>query len=575
VDKKQIARILNEIGVLLELKGENPFKVRAYANSARIIEMLNEDIGQLVETGRIKQLKGIGKALADKITILVTTGDLPYYHELKSSLPEGLLEMLRIPGLGPKKIFSLYKTLCISGIAELEYACRENRLLGLKGFGQKSQDSILKGLEHIKKFQGRFLYEDVIGQAQDLLERLRECPQVEMIKIAGSLRRCKEIVKDIDLIASSLQPKEVMKYFTDLSRIAEVKAAGETKTSVMLQTGISADLRVVSSEEFPCALHHFTGSKEHNTAMRHRAKAMGIKINEYGLFKGLERMNVEDEAGIFTALGLAYIPPELREDRGEIEAAEKRALPDLIKAEDIQGAFHVHTDYSDGINTLDEMVAQARKAGFKYIGIADHSQTASYAGGLKVDEVKRQHEQIRTFNEKNSDFYVFHGIESDIHVDGRLDYAEEVLGLFDFIIASVHSAFSITGAQATQRLIKAMENPFTTMLAHPTGRLLLGRQGYEPDMEKVIKAAKANDVIIELNANPQRLDIDWRYLKFAVQQGVLISINPDAHRKEGLYDTFSGVGIARKGWLEKGDVFNTWPIEKIKRYLAKKRGLGL
>jgi len=571
VDKKTVAYILHEIGVLLKLKGENQFKARAYIYGARTIEMLDEDITQLVKTGKIKEVKGIGKTLAENITELINTGDLAYYHELKESIPDGLLDLLRIPGLGPKKAYKLYKTLGIFSIAELEYACHENRLLDLKGFGPRSQANILKGIEHIKKFQGKFVYADVFVQAENLVEKLKECVQIKDISIAGSLRRFKEIIKDIDLVASSLEPEKVMDYFVALPQVVEVIAKGETKSSVTLGTGINVDLRVVVPEEFYYALHHFTGSKEHNTAMRYRAKTMGIKINEYGLFKRDERINVKDEVEFFKVLGLEYIPPELRENMGEIEAAEKGELPELVKFKDIQGLFHIHTKYSDGINTLQELVEEAKRAGFKYLGISDHSQTAVYAGGLKTETVIRQHHEINEFNAKNPNFYVFHGIESDILADGSLDYPEEILALFDFVIASVHSGFSITGERATRRLIKALENPYVTMLGHPTGRILLGRQGYEPDIEKIIRAAKENNVIIELNASPFRLDIDWRYLKFAKEQGVKISINPDAHRKEELYDIFFGVKIARKGWSEKRDVLNALSVEEVKDYLTKRK----
>lgn len=570
LDKKKVAHILHEIGILLELKGENPFKVRAYINGARTIEMLNEDIYELVKTNRISEVKGIGKALAENITELINTGDLAYYYELRDSIPDGLLELLNIPGLGPKKAYRLYEALGIASIAELEYACHENRLIELKGFGPKSQANILKGIDHIKKYQGRFIYADVIGQAHQLVENLKACPQLLKISLAGSLRRFKEIIKDIDLVASSLEPEKIMDCLVSLPQIAEVIVKGETKSSVKLVTGINVDLRVVAPDEFYSALHHFTGSKEHNTALRHRAKSQGIKINEYGLFQGEERLCINDEEGFFQALGLSFIPPELRENMGEIEAAEKGKLPRLVKLEDIQGVFHIHTNYSDGVNTLPELVAEAKKAGYKYLGISDHSQTAVYAGGLKVEAVKRQREEIREFNANNRDFYVFHGIESDIHADGSLDYPDEILALFDFVIASVHSGFSITGEKATARLIKAMENPHVTMLGHPTGRILLGRQGYEPDMEKVIKAARVNNVIIELNASPYRLDVDWRYLKLAQEEGVKISINPDAHRKEELYDTVFGVKVARKGWLTKENVFNTYDLAKIKKYLAAK-----
>jgi len=570
MDKKVIAQVFSEIAVFLELKGENQFKVRAYQNGARIVELLDEDIREMVINGKIKEIKGIGKTLADNISELVITGNLAYYQELKESIPPGLIEMLRIPGLGPKKAYQLYEVLAISSVAELEYACKENRLLELKGFGPKSQENILKGIDNIKKYQGQFIYGDVYAQGQGLASQLKECKEVIAVSIAGSLRRFKEVVKDIDILASSFHPLAVMDYLINLSEVAEVVSQGETKTSVTLSSGVNVDLRVVAPDEYFYALHHFTGSKEHNTAMRHRAKALDIKINEYGLFKDEERIDINNEEDFFKVLGLMYIPPELRENMGEIETAEKGQLPELVNYEDILGVFHIHTNYSDGINNLSELVEEAKRAGFKYLGISDHSQTAVYAGGLKIEAVKKQKEEISKFNQKNPDFYVFHGIESDIHTDGSLDYPDEILKEFDFVIASIHSGFSIKGERATQRLIKAMENPYVTMLGHPTGRILLGREGYQPDLQKVIEAARENNVIIELNASPFRLDLDWRYLKYAKEKGVLISINPDAHRKEELYNTIFGVKMAKKGWLEKKDVFNALSIEEVKEYLRKR-----
>jgi DNA polymerase (family 10) len=574
INKETVAQILREIAVLLELKGENQFKVRAYLNGARTIEVLDQDLKELVETGKITDIKGIGKGLGDNIRELVLTGNLDYYQELKSSIPPGLLDMLRIPGLGPKKVYRLYQTLGITSIRELEYACKENRLSDLKGFGPKSQGNILRGIEHIKKFQGQFIYAEVIPKAYNILEALKGCSEIKEISIAGSLRRFREVVKDIDLVASTENEEKVMDYFIKLPQVIEVINKGSTKTSVTLESGINCDLRLVKPSLFSYALHHFTGSKEHNTVMRHRAKSMGIKINEYGLFKGEkeELIKVNNEEEFFKALGLSYIPPELRENMGEIEAAEKNTLPELVKYQDIQGVFHIHTNYSDGRNTLAQLVEEAKKAGYKYLGIADHSQSAIYANGLQLEQIKRQRAEIQEFNEKNPDFYVFSGIEVDIHSDGTLDYPDNVLELFDFVIASIHSNFTLTGEKATQRLIKAMENPYVTMLGHPTGRILLGRQGYEPDMEEIIKSAKANNVIIELNSSPYRLDIDWRYLRALKEWGGMVSINPDAHRVEELYDTYYGVQMARKGWLEKENVFNTRSVEEVKKYLQQKRG---
>ncbi|MEW6624122.1 MAG: DNA polymerase/3'-5' exonuclease PolX [Bacillota bacterium] len=570
MDKHQVAGVLHEIGLLLELKGENPFKSRAYYNGARTVEMLEGDLLQLVKEGRLKDIKGIGEALSEKIKELVLTGGLKYYEELKASVPHGLFDMLHIPGLGPKKIKVLHETLGITSVGELEYACKENRLIELKGFGVKTQENILKGIEYIKRFQGQYFYSEAVLAAQEILDKLKEFEHIEDLSLAGSIRRCKEVVKDIDLVASSQIPAEAAQFFARLPGVLEVIALGDTKVSVKLLQGINADLRVVTPQEFPYALHHFTGSKEHNTAMRHRAKGMGLKMNEYGLFKGEELVKCRNEQEIFHALGLSYIPPELREDHGEIEAAEKGTLPELVQAKDIKGIFHVHTLYSDGSNTIEEIVRECKKLGFAYVGLTDHSQSAFYAGGLKIPDIERQQEEIARLSQKYSDFGILSGIESDIKPDGSLDYPDEILDKFDFVIASVHSGFKMSQEKMTQRLVKAMSHPKVTMLGHPTGRLLLGREGYPLDMEEIFKAALEYKVIIELNASPARLDLDWRHLKRAKELGALISINPDAHRLEELTDVAYGVAVARKGWLEKRDVFNTRPLNIVKEFFAQK-----
>lgn len=567
MNKKDIATILQEISTLLQLKGENEFKARAYSNAARAIEMLNENIHELVEKEKIKDIKGIGKTLADNIIEMVTTKDLAYYHELKASIPAGLLEMLKIPTLGPKKVYRLYNELEIKTLGELEYACRENRLVELKGFGKKSQENVLRGLEELKKNRGKFLFSDAYSQAISLLNSLKKCPEVIDISLAGSLRRGKEVIKDIDLAVSSQKPAEVRKFFINLPPVEEILVQGNTKTSVKLHTGINVDLRVVTPEEYPSTLHYLTGSKEHNTVLRKRAKDLGFKLNEYGIFKGDKKIPTGNEREFFEILGLQYIPPELRENRGEIEKAQRKEAFDLVVADDLQGIFHVHTTYSDGAHTIPEMVQEAKALGYKYLGISDHSQSARYAGGLTIDEIKRQEEEIKEINATEKDFKVFFGIEADILPDGSLDYPEEILKLFDFVIASIHSGFNITGDKATERIIKALQNPYVTMLGHPTGRLLLGRKGYEPNMEEIIEKARENNVIIEFNTSPYRLDIDWRYLPYAKDKGVKISLNPDAHRKEMINDIFLGVKLARKGWLSKEDIFNCWPVEKVESFL--------
>ncbi|AEF16653.1 PHP domain protein [Thermoanaerobacterium xylanolyticum LX-11] len=567
MDKKTVTDILNEIGLLLELKGENPFKSRAYYNAARTIEVLDDDIEKLIKEDRLKDVKGIGDALNKKLTELITTGRLEYYENLKASIPEGLIEMLKIPGLGPKKIKTLYDKLDIKTVGELEYACIENRLVELPGFGEKTQKKILEGIQFIKQFSGKHLFMDAYLEATSLKQYLVDSGLTIRCEIAGSLRRRKETVKDIDILATCDNPEKLMDVFTKYEGIRDIVAKGETKTSVILKSGINVDLRVVKDEEFPYALHHFTGSKEHNTAMRHRAKQMGIKMNEYGLFKDDLLVKCYDEDDIFKSLALQYIPPELRENMGEIEAAEKGLLPILIDEKDIKGVFHVHTIYSDGANTISEMVNAARDCGYKIIGITDHSKSAFYANGLKEEDVLRQLDEIDELNNKYSDIKILKGIESDILKDGSLDYDEDILRRLDFVIASVHSNFKMTKDDMTERIIKAIKNKYTKIIGHLTGRLLLARDGYDIDVYKIIDSVAEYGKIIEINASPYRLDLDWRYIKYAKEKGVKFAICPDAHRIEGLDDMKYGIGIARKGWLEAKDVINTYEYDELKKVL--------
>ncbi|KAA5808385.1 DNA polymerase/3'-5' exonuclease PolX [Thermoanaerobacterium thermosaccharolyticum] len=567
MDKKTVINILNEIGLLLELKGENPFKSRAYYNAARTIEVLDDDIEKLIKEDRLKDIKGIGDALNKKLTELVTTGRLEYYDNLKASIPEGLIEMLKIPGLGPKKIKTLYDKLDIKTVGELEYACIENRLVELPGFGEKTQKKILEGIQFIKQFNGKHLFMDAYLEASSLKQYLMDSGLTIRCEIAGSLRRRKEIVKDIDILATCDNPEKLMDVFTKYEGIRDIVAKGETKTSIILKSGINVDLRVVKDEEYPYALHHFTGSKEHNTAMRHRARQMGIKMNEYGLFKGDLLIKCRDEEEIFNNLNLSYIPPELRENMGEIEAAEKGLLPVLIEEKDIKGVFHVHTIYSDGANTLSEMVNAARDRGYKIIGITDHSKSAFYANGLKEEDILRQLDEIDELNHKYADIKILKGIESDILRDGSLDYDEDILKRFDFVIASVHSSFKMSKDDMTERIIKAIKNRYTKIIGHLTGRLLLARDGYDLDVYKVIDSAAEYGKIIEINASPYRLDMDWRYIKYAKEKGVKFAICPDAHRIEGLDDIKYGIGIARKGWLEAKDVINTYDFDELNKIL--------
>lgn len=571
MEKKEIASILEEIALMMDLKGENPFKIRAYLNAARVILTTDNDITQLAEQKNLTSLQGIGSGISEKLTELILTGKMKYYEDLKKSTPPGLLEMLTIPSLGPRKTKVLYEKLKIQTIGELEYACKENRLVDLEGFGQKTQEKILSGIIYIKKTRALHRLDTALFDARMIFNALKDHKHIKRISLAGSIRRMKEIIKDIDVVASSENPAQVMKHFVSLPLVKDIIAHGNTKSTIRLTSGINADLRIVSDKEFPYALHHVTGSKEHNIALRSRAQKMNIKMNEYGIFKNNKRIPCKDEEELFEKLKLQYIPPELRENRGEIEAAEKNALPDLVAMNNIKGILHVHTDMSDAEVSLEKIVEAVRHQGSQYIGIADHSKSAYYAHGLKEPDIKKQHTLIDNLNKKMKNFYIFKGIESDILPDGSLDYPDKVLETFDFVIASVHSKFNMSESDMTTRIIRAMKNKYCTMLGHPTGRLLLARESYPLNQREIIQAAADYGVALELNANPFRLDIDWREIKRAKEKKVLVSINPDAHRIEDLDYMELGVGIARKGWLSKEDVLNTMDLPKIKQFFHKKK----
>jgi len=574
MDKKQVSTILEEIGTLLELKGENFFKSRAYERGGRTILSLSEDISDLVESGEVRKIEGIGSALADKITELVTTGKLEYYEKLKASIPPGLVEMTAIPGFGPKKIKKVYDALDIKTITELEKACKEDGLKELEGFGKTTQRNILQGIEFLRKHKERHLFHHALMAAQPLLEAVRNHPKVMRAELAGSLRRKKETIKDIDIVASARDKdvEEIMHFFSTQPGVKKVTGKGPTKCSVVLEKGINADLRILPDDKFAFILHHFTGSAEHNTAMRSLAKKMGMKVSEYGLFKNEDELiPCKDERGIFAALGLSYIPPELREDNGEIEAAAENNIPAMVELADIKGILHCHSTWSDGANTLEEMALATQEMGYQYFGICDHSEIVVYARGMTPEQVKEQHAEIDELNKKFTDFKILKGTECDIINDGSLDYPDEVLATFDFVVASVHTNLHMSGGDAMNRIIKGMQNRYVDILGHPTGRLLSGRDGLPLDMYKIIDAAAEYNVVIELNASPHRFDIDWRYCKYAKEKGVLISINPDAHSIDGINDMEYGIGIAQKGWLERKNIFNALSLAAAETFFKRKR----
>ncbi|HNT33766.1 MAG TPA: DNA polymerase/3'-5' exonuclease PolX [bacterium] len=572
MDRESVIAILDEIAILLELKGENPFKSRAYSNAARALEADGRDISQLVVSGELGKVNGIGAGLTEKITELVQTGKLAYYLQLKSEIPDGVLEILRVPGMGPKKVRAVYTELGVDSLGSLEYACRENRLVTLPGFGSKTQQKVLEGIERLKKFRERHLLDTALIDAGKLADYIRQSPNATRVEIAGSLRRRRETIKDVDILVTAVNPEAVMNHFVAYPEVETVTGHGETKSSIVLNTGINADLRVVRQDQFAYALHHFTGSREHNTEMRSRARKMGLKMNEYGLFKDDEQpIECADEQSLFQELGLQYIPPELRENTGEIEAAERGEIPTLIEPGDVRGIFHVHSNYSDGSMTLERIAAIGRSLGYEYVGIADHSQSARYAHGLEPERVIEQHREIDEVNKGADGFRLLKGIESDILKDGSLDYSDDILEQFDFVIASVHSNFNLSEREMTERILKALRNPFVTMLGHPTGRLLLAREPYPVDLEAVLECAAENGVAVEINANPHRLDLDWIHCKRAKALGVRIAICPDAHDEEGFEDTAYGVAVARRGWLERSDIINTMALTEVTAWLQRQR----
>jgi DNA polymerase (family 10) len=576
--KEQIAELLENFGRLLELKGENPFKIRAYSNAVRALETLAEPLDKLVAEERLEEIDGIGKAIAEKITTLVQTGSLPQYNELRESFPADILTLFELQGLGAKKIKVIHDTLQISSISSLARACKDGRIAAIPGFGEKTAANILAAIEHRKKNAGSFLLGDVAPVAQRLLDDLRSHPEILHAEIAGSYRRGKEIVHDLDIIAATREPKLVSEDFAGHELVERVLAAGATKTSVILKNGLQCDLRVVSGAEYPFAIQYFTGSKEHNVRLRSRALERGWSLNEYRFSEAEGRKlaeplpEVREERDIYRALDFDFIAPELREDRGELDAAKEGRLPRLIEWQNLRGTFHNHTTASDGRATLEQMADAARELGLEYLGIADHSKSSVQANGLDIKRLADQREQIDLLNAGDRDFRIFAGTECDILKDGSLDFPDDVLASLDYVVASIHSVFTLSEAEMTSRIIKAISNPYVTMMGHLTGRLLTSREPYKVDVPAIIEAAAATGTIIELNANPRRLDMDWRWWPLAIEKGVKCSINPDAHSTHGLQDLAFGVRIARKGWLTRNDVVNCLPLGEIEAVLQKKRG---
>ncbi|CAN5665824.1 DNA polymerase/3'-5' exonuclease PolX [soil metagenome] len=572
METAEVARILEEMGTLLEIRGENPFRCRAYHNAAQALADLPGDLSEMLADGRLARVPGIGETIHAKIAQLVTTGRLPAYEELKAETPPGLLVLLRLPGLGPKKIKVLRDELNIASLDDLRTAAESSQIAGLTGFGARAEQKILEGIAFVESVGNRILQSTARRLVTPIVETLRSEKTLRHIEVCGSLRRRLDTIGDLDILFSAQDPAPILDRFVKLPNVQKVLAQGPTKASVLLIGGVQCDLRGVTDDQFPFALHYFTGSKAHNIAMRKRAIARGLKLNEYALEGPDGPIPCRSEAELFQALGLHEIPPELREDIGELAMAEAGPIPPLVERADLTGTFHCHTNWSDGGATLAEMAEAARCRGLKYLGIADHSRTAAYAGGLSIDRVRQQWAEIDKLNESfGAKFRLFKGIECDILPDGGLDYPDEILQGFDYVVASVHSSFGQEREVMTRRIARAASHPLVTMLGHPSGRLLLARDAYAVDLDAVIEVAARAGTMIEINANPHRLDLDSAHCRRAKQQGVTLVINPDAHATSDIDFLDYGIGVARRAGLGPADLFNSAPPNQIAKALQDRR----
>ncbi len=571
MDKKRIAEILEEIADILELKGEVEFKARAYRNASRIIRELKGDLKELVETGELAKIKGIGPNLFEKIKELVNTGGLRYYDELKKSIPEGLFDLLQVRGLGPKRIKAIYEKLGITTLAELEYACKENRLLKLEGFGKTIQEKVLKEIERLKRSSEYHLLPSAFEVVEIVNDFIRGHLGKNNFTITGSFRRRREIIRDIDVVlkARKSEFKNIINLISEKFPSLRVINSADDFISLVSDSGMNVDF-ILADEDYAFKVFYTTGSKDFLKKFGEHIKRNGFVLNENGIFKNSDKMMFTNEDEIFNAFGMSLIPPELREGFDEIELALRGEIPDLLTEKDLKGVFHIHSTYSDGSDTLEDMIAECEKLGFEFVGISDHSKSAYYAGGLTEERLIQQWREIDELQKKFK-IKILKGSEVDILPDGSLDYPDDLLRKFDFVIASIHSKFKMTEEEATERILKAMRNPYVTIIGHPTGRLLLGRDGYPVNMKRIIDEASKLGVAIEFNANPHRLDIDWRFINYAKSKGVKISINPDAHATGEIYYTFLSLGTARKGMLTKGDVLNAMGSGEIQKFLKGHR----
>lgn len=568
----ELSRIFEQIAKILKIKGENPFKIRAYEKITSVLENLPIDIETIYHQGGLSNIPGVGTGITKKIEEFLTTGKLEYYEKMKETIPSGVIELLDISEVGPKTARLLYEELGVDNIGKLEKAVKGHRIKGLPGMGEKSEDNILRGIELFKRRKERVLLGTALPLAEEIVGGLRQLKETSKISFAGSLRRKKETIGDIDILVTSQKPEKIMKTFTSLLQVREILAEGPTKSSVITKDDIHVDVRVVEPISFGAALQYFTGSKAHNIKLRELAVKRSLKINEYGVFdvKTDRRVAGEREEEIYQILNLPFIPPELREDRGEIEAAQENKLPELIKFSQIRGDLHLHTKWSDGANTIKQMAEAAKKRGYKYIAITEHSQSLKFAGGLTEERLKEQIEEIQKLNQEFDGFTILTGIEVDIKSDGSLDYPDEILSRLDVVIAAIHSGFKQESKIITERLVGAMQNRFVSIIAHPTGRLIGYRESYQVDINKMMNIAAETGTILEINAYPERLDLNDVYCRMAKEKGIQLAIETDAHSIDGLEFMNLGVDVARRGWLEEKDIINTLPLDKLVKRLKNK-----
>ncbi len=569
----ELSQIFDQIAKILKIKGENPFKIRAYENIVSVLNSLPTDIESIYRKGELNDIPGVGKAIAKKIEEYLTTNKLEYYEKLKETIPSGVIGFLDILEIGPKTARLLYEQLGVDSIEKLEKAIEEHRIKDLPGMGEKSEENILRGIKLYRKRHKRFLLGIALPIAKKIKNHLGKMKEVKKINIAGSLRRRVETIGDIDILAASTKPEKIMKEFISLPQTREVLSEGLTKSTIITNENIQVDLRIVNPLSYGAALQYFTGSQNHNIKIRGLAQKKGLKINEYGVYDAVTDKKIagEQEVKIYKTLNLPYIPSELREDRGEIESALENKLPKIVEYSDIRGDLHIHSKWSDGNNTILQMAEAAEKSGFQYIAITDHSQSLGVAGGLAIERINEQIKKIKLLNQELSDFTILCGSEVDIKIDGSLDFPDEILSGLDIVIAAIHSGFKQDSKTMTRRIVNAMKNKWVHMIAHPTGRIIDYRDPYQIDMREIIKAAAETGTILEINARPERLDLNDVYCRMAKDKGVQLAIGTDAHSTDGFRTMEFGVSVARRGWLEKKDVINTLPLHKLLKRLRKKK----